>query len=123
VEGQPLLCAPDQVMQMAAHGPDELGGLREADDLVALEDAHLDKIPGSAGAVEIARDPVQRLQVAQPALRLLDVRLEQVARAAVPLVPRVALGHLGLDELRAGLEEQLAPETLVELLRRLRVAG
>ena len=51
-----------------------------------------------ADAVEEAADPDQGLDVAQTALSLLDVGLEQEAGIAQLLVPLVALGELGLDE-------------------------
>jgi len=61
---------------------------------------------------------VQGLQVAQPALALLDVGLEEIARPAVAAVPVFAFGQLGLDELVAGALEQLLPDPGAELVER-----
>ena len=73
-----------------------------------------DQVLGGLGVVEVLADPEQRLQVAQAALALLDVRLEQVARAALAGVALGALGELELDELGPGAVEELAPEPGVE---------
>ncbi len=55
------------------------------------------------------------MQIAQPALALLDVGLELVAAVADPAVALVALGELGLDELRRGAAHDLAVEALLQL--------
>ena len=87
----------------------------------------LDQLVAGADAVEIFGDPEQRLQVAQAALALLDVGLDQVARAARRGVALVALGELGGDELarRAlhdlGLEARAAARRTA--LRRRQIAA
>ena len=63
------------------------------------EQADLDQLGDARAADRIFADPVQRLQVAQAALAVLDVGLDDVAAVAHPLVARVALGELLLDEL------------------------
>ena len=73
-----------------------------------------DQVLGGLGVVEVLADPEQRLQVAQAALALLDVGLEQVARAALAGVALGALGELQLDELGPGAVEELVPEPGVE---------
>ena len=90
--------------------PEEGLGLGEDAVLLGGEDAHPHQVLGRVGVVEVLADPEQRLQVAQAALALLDVGLEQVARAALAGVALGALGELQLDELRAGGVEELAPE-------------
>ena len=60
-----------------------------------------DQLAGLVDAIEILGDPEQRVQVAQPALALLDVGLDDVARIAHALMALVALGELGLDEVAA----------------------
>ena len=52
-------------------------------------------------AEEVFRQPVQRVQIAQAALAVLDVGLDLVAALAGAAVALVALGHLGVDEARA----------------------
>ena len=64
---------------------------------------------------------MQRVQVAQPALAVLDVRLDLVARLARPAVALVALCHLGVDEGARGAAHDL-DEAALELGEELRVA-
>jgi hypothetical protein len=72
--------------------------------------------------MQVLADPVQRLQVAQAALALLDVRLQHIALAALPLVPLGPLGQLRLDELRPRVAEEIGPEPLGQFGRQRRVA-
>ena len=65
------------------------------------------------GAVQVLGDPEQGLEVAQAALALLDVGLEQVAGRALAGVALGALGELQLDELGAGGAE-IVPEPAAE---------
>ena len=85
VEGQLLAGPAVQQVQVHAGGPEEVAGLGEDPVLLGGEHPHLGQVLGRLGAVQVLGEPVERLQVAQPALALLDVRLEQVARAALPL--------------------------------------
>ena len=119
VEGQLLGGAPVQEVQVHPRRPEERLGLGEDAVLLGREDAR-SRTRSSAvlGVVEVLADPEQRLQVAQAALALLDVRLEQVARAALAGVALGALGELELDELGPGAVEEVAPEPVVEPLRR-----
>ena len=64
------------------------------------EDALVDELLAVAHAVEILADPEQRLQVAQAALAVLDVGLDQIAAFAGLAVALVALGELGLRRIR-----------------------
>ena len=50
-------------------------------------------------AIHVLGDPVERLQVAQAALALFQVRLHHIARIAVPGMAPVALGQLVGNEL------------------------
>ena len=87
----------------------------------AREDALVDQFLAGAHAVEILADPEQRLQVAQAALAVLDVGLDQIAAFAGLGVALVALGELGLDVFGAGVlhhflveaRDQLVVERLV----------
>ena len=54
-----------------------------------------------AHAIDVFGDPEQRVQVAQAALAVLDVRLDQIARLAGAAVALFALGELGGDEFGA----------------------
>src|SRR5205814_10320608 len=80
VEGKPLFAAAGHEVQVAAYRPQEILGFQEAGELGTREDAGLDQIFGRAGAIEIFGDPEERLQIAEPAFAVLDVRLDLVAR-------------------------------------------
>ena len=107
VEGQPLLGAAGEVVEVAAHRPQEVLGALEVARLLLGEHALADQLAGLVDAIEIFGDPEQRVQVAQPALALLDVGLDDVARIAHALVALVALGELGLDEVAAVAGQEL----------------
>src|SRR5262249_43219195 len=122
VEDQPLLRAPGEVVQMAAHGPEEGGGLLEGRHLLGAEHAAIDEGRDVIDLIEIFRDPVEGVKVAQAPLAVLDVGLEGVARIAGALVALVALGELGLDEIEAVARGDLAPEAALQLLEERRIA-
>ena len=65
----------------------------------AVEDALLDQLLGLAHAVDVFGDPEQRVQIAQTALAVLDVGLDQIARLSGATVSLLALRELGGDEL------------------------
>src|SRR5690606_29587828 len=111
-----------QVVQVAAQRPQI--GLRLVEALRGLVGQHAvaDQLPQRVGAVEELADPAQGLQVAQSALPLLDAGLELVARRAEFLVPRFALGELGLVEGLALAGHTLLEEALAELVVELLVA-
>ena len=74
-----------------------------------------DQLGRRLDAVDEAAEPEQRLQVAQAALALLDVGLEQVAAVAGALVAGVALGELGLDEHAVAAVDDVVLEAPLEL--------
>ncbi len=63
------------------------------------------------------------MQVAQAALAVLDVGLDQVAALAGPPVPLLAFGHLGVYELAAGPGHHFGLEPAIKLGKQLRVAA
>jgi hypothetical protein len=63
-----------------------------------------------ADLVDILADPVERVQIAQAALALLDVGFDDIAAVAQPLVPLVALGQLLGHELALGAGHHFGPE-------------
>ena len=79
VEREPLLGAPHDEMHVAAHRPEEILGVAEHLVFRLIEDAALDQLFGAVHAINVFRDPEQRVQVAQPALAVLHVRLDQIA--------------------------------------------
>src|SRR6185437_11059517 len=122
VEGEALLGAAREVVEVAAHGPQEVLRPREARRLVGREDAELDELADLVDAVDVLGDPEEALEVAEPALALLDVGLDMVARIAELSMPRVALGELRLDELAGALLDDLGLEAALHLVKDLRVA-
>jgi hypothetical protein len=94
-----VLRAPGDQVQLAPHRPQEPLGLIEGREFLGPEHAHIHQVRRIRHAVFVFRDPVQRLQVAQPALAFLDVGLQHVALAALLAVAAVAFFQLGLDEL------------------------
>jgi hypothetical protein len=100
----------------AAHVPQERFGLLENLVFVAREHVVLDEIGGVFDVIEIFADPVERLQIAQSALAFLDIGLDEIAAFALPQMPLVALGELGLDEILAVARGDLGPEFLAQFV-------
>ena len=115
VEGQALLGAAGEEVQMATHAPQELLAAREQPELLVREQARLDQLPRLAHAVDVFGDPEQGVEIAQAALPVLDVRLDEIARGAGPRHARIALLELGLDEFRGRALHQVLVEALREI--------
>src|SRR6266478_9578090 len=117
VESEPLFGATGQIVEMAAHRPKKALGVVEPLRLLRRQNSQFDEPADIVGAIDVLGDPEQCVQVSQPALPLLDVRLELITAVADALMPRVALGELGFDELRrAGAYDVVvkAPLEIVE---------
>ena len=117
VERQALLGAAGEEMHVAADRPEEILAAAEQPVFVAVEHAALDQFLRLAHAVDVFGDPEQRVQVAQSALAVLDVGLDEIARLAGAAVTLLALGELGGDEFRRRSLHHL----LVEARRQLAV--
>ena len=98
VERQALFGAAGEEMQVAADRPQEIGAAAEGAILLRVEHAAIEQFVGIADAVDIFRDPEQRVQVAKAAFAVLDVGLDQVARLAGAAMPFLALGEFRGDE-------------------------
>ena len=122
VEGEALLGAPGQVMEVAAHRPQEILGLGETPGVAGGEHAKVHQVLHVVHAVEILGDPEQGLQVAQAPLALLDVGLQHIAGVAHALVPGVALGQLGVDEVGAAAGDDVLGVTGLERVELVLVA-
>src|SRR5262249_6239727 len=79
VEGEALLGAPRQVVEMAAHRPQEFLRPVEARRLLLAQPPYRDQLRDVVEAVDVFGEPEQRVELAQPALALLDVGLDMVA--------------------------------------------
>jgi hypothetical protein len=66
--------------------------------------------------VDIFADPVERVQVAQPALALFHIGFDDIARIAQPLVPLIALVQLVGDELAFVARDDLGKEARPRLV-------
>ena len=66
--------------------------------LILIQDPNIHQALGRCHTVIIFGDPKQRLQVAQAAFALFDIRLDHIALAALFDVPRLTLGQFGGDE-------------------------
>ena len=100
---------------MAAHRPEKVLGLAEGAVFLGREQADIDQFGSIAHFVDIFADPVERVQVAQAALALFDVRLDDIAAVSQPLVALVAFGQLLRDETALGSSSNLVPEAAAGL--------
>ena len=100
VEGEPLFRPSGEEVHVAAHRPEKIAAATKAAVLARIVDAERDKLLALAHAVDVFGDPIERMQVAQPALAVLDVGLDQIAGLAGAPVALFPLGKLGGDEFR-----------------------
>ena len=114
VEGQTVLRAVADDVEVGADPPEEVFRLREAIVLVLIEHAAPDELAEAVDAEEILRDPEQHVEVAQAALAVLHVGLQEIAGTACAHVALVALAELGGDELGLGAGHQLGEKTPAE---------
>ncbi len=122
VEGQALLGPVAQIVEVAAHRPEEPPGLGELAQRQGIQNAVLDQLRRPLDPVEEPAEPEQGLEIAQAALAFLDVGLEQVAAVAGALVAGVALRELGLDEGGAATGDHLGLEAPLKLLEQRGIA-
>ncbi len=110
VEGQPLLGAAGEVVEVAADRPQEILGADELAQLVRGQQALVDELGDRANLVDVLADPEQRVKIAQAALAVLQIGFDDIAAVAHPLVPRVALGELVGDVRPGGAGDDLLAE-------------
>ena len=110
-------------MQVAAHRPQEIGAAAEGAVFLRVEHAALDQFVGLAHAIDIFRDPEQRVQVAQAALAVLDIGLDQIARLPGAAMALLALGEFGGDEFGRGALHHLLVEARDQFVVERLVAG
>ena len=122
VEGQPFFRPAGEEVHVAAHRPEKIAAAPEPAVFARIVDAVIDELLALAHAIDVFGDPVERVQVAQPAFAVLDVGLDQIAGLAGAAVALLALGELGGDEFRAGSLHDLLVEARDELVVQLAVA-
>ncbi len=110
VECQPVLGSSGDHVQVAAHREQEVLGPAEGAVLGGGQQPNVDQLGRGLHPMDVLADPVQRLQVAQAALAVLDVGFDDIAAVAHALVPLVALLELLGDELRFAARHDFAPE-------------
>src|SRR6516225_9207187 len=107
---------------MAAHRPQEIATAAKAAILARIEDATFDQLLALRHAIDVFGDPIERVEVAQSALAILDVRLHQIARLSRPPMTLLALGKFGGDELRRAALHDLLVEARHQLVIELAIA-
>src|SRR5205823_10712884 len=86
VEGEALLGAPGEVMEVAANGPQEALGALEPRRFLDRQYPQLNELPDVVDAVDVFGDPIQRVQIPEPALAFLDIGFELITAVADPLM-------------------------------------
>ena len=122
VEGQTVLAPAGQVMQVAAHGQQEVLRLGELRDLFRQQHLLVQQLGDVIDLVVVLRDPEQRLKIAKAALAFLDVGLQHIAAVAQPAMAGVPLLQLRLDEGGAGAGDDLLGEAAAQLVEQLLLA-
>ena len=115
IEGEPLLRPLGEEVQLAANRPQKALAATEAPIFLRREHAGLDEFGLGLVGIEMLGEPVQRMQVAQAAFAVLDIRLDQIARGAGASVAGVLLGELSLDERPRVALEHLLAEAMLEI--------
>src|SRR5690606_20432057 len=103
--------------------PQEVLALHEQRQLLAREYALLGQLFRRIGARQELGDPEQGVEVAQAALAVLDVGLDQIAALARLEMALVALGELARDEGLGALGGDLLAEAPVQGLEQGRLAA
>src|SRR3546814_1348508 len=71
IEGQPILGAPGERVEMAAHREEEVFGAFELAEFACRQQTRLDQFGDGAHAVDEFADPEERVKIAKPALPFL----------------------------------------------------
>src|SRR5690242_9891398 len=116
VEGEAILGAAGQVVEMAAHRREEVLGAREPRRFLLGEHAELYQFADILDPIGVFGDPEEALEIAQAPLALLDVGLDVIARIAKLLVTCIALGELRADELAGAVLDDLGLEASLQLV-------
>jgi len=121
VEREPLLGPPGQEVHVAAHRPEKVAATAEAGVFAPVIDVVGDQLLAFLHPVDIFGDPIERMQIAQAPLAVLDVGLDQIARLPGAAMALLALGKLGGDEFPGSAAHHLLVEAEPELVKELAV--
>ena len=122
IEGQPLLRPPGGEVQVRPYRPQKIQRAQERLAFGRGGKVEPGELLDIVHRMQVTGDPEQGVEVAQAALAVLHIRLDQIARSPRAGVATVALGQLGGDELRPGPLDQLLAEPLLQLSRKRGVA-
>src|SRR5262249_8668294 len=114
VEAQTVFGALGEEMQMATHRPQQVLAFLETSQLFAREHALLGQLLARIGAGQELGDPEQRMEIAQAALAVLHIGLDEITALARLEMPLVALGELARDESLSTLGGDLLAKSLGE---------
>src|SRR5262249_37063878 len=117
IEAQAFLRTVSEEMQLTAHRPKETLAAAEASIFCRREHARLDELLLGGGGIKMLGKPVQRVQVAQAAFAVLDVRLDQIARCACAGVAGILLFELCVDESPGMALEHFFAKAALELAK------
>src|SRR5262245_8622262 len=122
LEGEALLGTASEKMQLAAHGPEEALAAAEAPVFVRGENAGFDELFLRLVGIEVLGEPMKRVQIAQTALAVLDIGLDQITRGAGARMSRILLGELGLDESSGVAFKHVLAKAAAEIVKQSAVA-
>ena len=96
---------------MAAHRPEEILAGAKALVFRFIEHAAFDQFVRFTNAIDIFCNPEKRVQVAQPAFSVFDIRLDQIAGLPAAADAVFALRQFGSHEFRRRIADDLVVET------------
>ena len=114
IKCQAVFFASGQVMQPAAHRPQEVLCLQKALCFLAGQDFEVDQFKRVADTVKIFADPEQGMKIAKAAFAVLDVGLNHIAGITHANVAFIAFIQLAFDEFKPRALYQLFHETGAE---------
>ena len=114
--------ATRQEMQKAAHAPEKILAAAEGLHFFRCEDAGFDGRRSDFLIEDVFRQPLQRMEIAQAAFAVLDVRFDLVSAFAGPACAFVAFRHFRVDELPRGSGDHFRAEAILEFGEELGVA-
>ena len=113
VKGQPIFRPAGDIVHMATHGPEKIGCLAKAFELVGGEQANIHQFGSGGHPMDIFADPVERLQIAQAALAFLHIGLDNIATVAHFHMAGIALGQFLRHETTVGSRDDIVEEPLL----------
>ena len=98
IEGEPVVRAAGQDVHVAAHGEQKPLCPAEGAVFIVGHQADIDQFRRTAHTVDELADPVERLEIAQATLAILDVGFDDIAAVAHAAVARIALFQFLAEE-------------------------